>query len=292
MFELVQASESAYYINCPVKMGIVKISDTEVCAIDTGLDASSGRKLLQIIEKQGWTLKAIYNTHSHADHIGGNAYLYTHTKCKIYAPKVEAVCITNTELEPAFLMGAYPAKHLRHKFFMAQSSPAMPIEEGTLLGGMTGISLAGHSFNMYGYRTADNVVYLGDALASKESIDKYKIVYAFDIGSYIETLEAIKTLDAKFYIPSHVEPSDDISELLQYNIDKANEVGEFLLEICQEAKIFDYLLQAIYTRYGLVLEANQHALAGSVIRSYLAWLKDTGRIDIYFENNMMYWKSV
>ncbi len=291
MFELIQASQSAYYIDAPVKLGIVKINEEEVCAIDTGLDKASARKLLQIITKQGWKLKAIYNTHSHSDHIGGNAYLYAETKCQIFAPKVECACIVNTELEPAFLNGAYPAKHLRHKFFMAESSPAIEIE-CELLANLEILPLAGHAFNMYGYRTVDDVLYLGDALASKESIDKYKIVYAYDIAKYLETLDMLKTVKAKLFIPSHVQASDNIQELLTYNIEKVLEIGDDLLDICKKGANFDKILQAIFTRYGLKMEANQHALAGSCIRSYIGWLKDIDKLDFYFEDNIMYWKSV
>ncbi len=292
MFDLIKASETAYYIDCPVRMGIVKINENEVIAIDTGLDKNTGRKLLQIIEKQGWTLKAIYNTHSHADHIGGNAYIHAQTHCQIFAPKAEAACIRETSLEPAFLNGAYPPKYLRNKFFMAEPSHAIEFEDDNLLAGLSIIPLAGHSFNMYGFKTCDDVIFLGDALASVESIEKYKIVYAYDIAKYIETLEMLKNIKAKLFIPSHVVPSDDISFLLQYNIDKVLEIGENLIDICTEAKSFDYILQAVFNRYSLTMDQSQHALAGSCIRSYLAWLKDTNKLDIYCEDNILYWKSI
>ena len=39
---------------------------------DFGVRRSTVTKLVQLMEKNGWHLTAIYNTHSHADHIGGN----------------------------------------------------------------------------------------------------------------------------------------------------------------------------------------------------------------------------
>ena len=33
----------------------------------------------------------------------------------------------------------------------------------------------------------------------------------------------------------------------------------------------------------------QYVLVGSTVRSYLAWLKDAGRLDVSFEENRMLW---
>jgi hypothetical protein len=33
----------------------------------------------------------------------------------------------------------------------------------------------------------------------------------------------------------------------------------------------------------------QYALVGSTVRSYLAWLLDTGRVTAQFENNLLLW---
>ena len=75
MYELNQVGENSYYIQSPVKIGLVRVGDREVCLIDSGSDKDAGRKVRQMLEKNGWQLTAIYNTHSNADHIGGNRYL-------------------------------------------------------------------------------------------------------------------------------------------------------------------------------------------------------------------------
>lgn len=72
MYELIQVSEHDYYIDCPAKMGLVRVGDREVVAIDSGSDKDAAKKLLRHVEARGWKLTAVYNTHSHADHIGGN----------------------------------------------------------------------------------------------------------------------------------------------------------------------------------------------------------------------------
>ena len=122
MYELIQVGESSYYVQSPAKIGIVKLNDTDVCLIDSGSDKDAGRKVRQILETNNWRLIAIYNTHSNADHIGGNKYLQNQTGCKIYAPGIDCGFTNHPLLEPSFLYGGFPPKDLRHKFLMAQES--------------------------------------------------------------------------------------------------------------------------------------------------------------------------
>lgn len=75
MYELIQLTEHDYYIDCPAKIGLVKAADDEVFLIDSGNDKDAGKKIYRILESNKWKLKAIFNTHSHADHIGGNRFL-------------------------------------------------------------------------------------------------------------------------------------------------------------------------------------------------------------------------
>jgi len=90
MYELVPVSERCYYINCPAKMGVYLLDRENVCLIDSGNDKDAGKKVKRILDQNGWHLTAILNTHSNADHIGGNRYLQSQTGCKIYSGGIEA----------------------------------------------------------------------------------------------------------------------------------------------------------------------------------------------------------
>ena len=119
---MIQVSEKCYYINCPAKIGIYVANKDTVYLIDSGNDKDAGRKARQILDKNGWHLTAILNTHSNADHIGGNHYLQGQTECKVYSAGIEAAFTKHPVLEPSFLYGGYPCKDLRHKFLLAQES--------------------------------------------------------------------------------------------------------------------------------------------------------------------------
>ncbi len=291
MYELIQVAENSYYIQSPAKIGLIKLNDTEVCLIDTGNDKDAGKKIKKILDANGWALKAIYNTHSNADHIGGNQYLQKQTGCKIYAPGIECDFTNHPILEPAYLYGGCPPKDLRHKFLLAQESKAEYLTMDVLPENLKIIELPGHFFDMVGFRTADDVVYLADCLSSKETLDKYQISVLYDVDSYLKTLEMVKNMKAKMFVPSHAEPTEDIAELAQYNIDKVHEIAEKIVDICKEPQSFEVILQKIFTEYHLKMTFEQHVLVGSTVRSYLSWLKDQGRLEVVFEENMLLWKE-
>ena len=292
MYELIQVSERSYYIQSPAKIGLVKLNEQDVCLIDSGNDKDAGRKVRQILDANGWRLTTIYKTHSNADHIGGNRYLQGQTGCKIYAPGIDCAFTRHPVLEPSFLYGGYPCKELRHKFLMAQESDAQELTQESVPEGFEIIPLPGHFFDMVGFRTPDDVVYLADCLSSRETLDKYQIGFIYDVAAYLKTLEMVKSLRAKMFIPAHAAASEDISDLAQYNIDKVLEIADKITGICQEPFCFEAILQKLFADYGLTMNFEQYVLVGSTVRSYLAWLKDTGRVNALFENNMLLWQRI
>ena len=100
----------------------------------------------------------------------------------------------------------------------------------------------------------------------------------------------VKSLQAKAFVPAHAAVSEDIADLAQYNIDKVLEIGDKIIGICKEPLCFEAILQRLFMDYGLTMNFEQYVLVGSTVRSYLAWLKDTGRVNGLFENNMLLWQ--
>ena len=292
MYELIQVAPHTYYIQSPAKIGVVETSDGHVVLIDSGNDKEAGRKVRQHLDRQGWTLDAIYNTHSNADHIGGNAYLAKQTGCALYAPGIEAAFTQHPILEPALLYGGYPMKALRHKFLLAQESDAQPLTPEHLPAGFELIPLPGHFFDMIGLRTPDDVVFLADCLSSQATLDKYQISYVYDVAAYLDTLERIKEMHAALFVPAHADATEDIAPLAQYNIDKVNEIAGHILDFCAAPHTFEEVLQHLFTSYDLAMTFEQYALVGSTVRNYLSWLLDSERLSATFTNNRLLWQRV
>ena len=147
IMELEKVGEKTYYIKNPTNIGIYKIDNENVYLIDTGNDKDAGKKILKIIQEQGWKVKGIITTHSNADHIGGNKVIQDRTNCEILANNIEKSFTENTILEPSFLYGGYPFKDIRNKFLLAKESNAISIENN-LPEGLEYFNLKGHFFDM------------------------------------------------------------------------------------------------------------------------------------------------
>nr|WP_300809690.1 MBL fold metallo-hydrolase [uncultured Acetatifactor sp.] len=292
MYELVQVSEKCYYINCPAKIGVYVADEDHVYLVDSGNDKDAGRKVRQILDKKGWCLTAILNTHSNADHIGGNRYLQGQTGCKVYSGGIEAAFTKYPVLEPSFLYGGYPCKDLRHKFLMAQESSVTGFSDESFPKGVEVIPLPGHFFDMVGFRMPGNVVFLADCISSRETLDKYAVSFIYDVGAYLETLDKVERMEAAMFVPAHADASADVKGLVCYNRDKVNEVADKILSVCGEPICFERILQEVFKGYGLSMNFEQYVLVGSTVKSYLSWLKDTGKLSAEFRDSMLLWQRI
>lgn len=292
MFELNQVGERSYYINCPAKIGIYKPDDTDVYLIDSGNDKDAGRKVRKILSENGWNLKGIINTHSNADHIGGNKYLQQQTGCKIFADGIEAAFTRHPILEPSFLYGGYPCKDLRHKFLLASESDVSEITDSDFPKELEVIPLHGHFFDMIGIRTPDDVMFLADCISSKSTLEKYQITFIYDVAEYLNTLDKVESMKAAMFVPAHSDVTSDITGIVQLNRQKVFDISNNIQSILKTPMCFEELLKQLFDEYGLVMNFEQYVLAGSTVRSYLSWLKDNEKIKAVFTDNLLLWSSL
>lgn len=292
MYELKQLGAQSYYIESPAKIGIYKQNDTDIYLIDSGNDREAGKKVLKIANENNWKIKAIINTHSNADHIGGNHYLQQQTGCPIFAKGIEMAFTNYPILEPSFLYGGYPFKELRSKFLLAKESNTTDINHDSFPIELEIIPLSGHFFDMIGLRTPDNTVFLADCVSSKSTLEKYQISFIYDVAQYLETLDKVEKMQAEIFVPAHAEITTDMKNLVTLNRDKVFEIAETLLNICKEPIDTESILQHIFNEYRLIMNIEQYVLVGSTIRSYLSWLKDMGKITYSCVKNKILWENI
>lgn len=288
-----QLTDSTWVLQGPTNIGFIE-KDNEVILIDSGNDKESGRKINKILKDKKWKLKAVLNTHSNADHIGGNDYLRRNLNCEIYATELEDAFIKHPKLETAFLWGGLEVKDLRNKFFQAKASqPTRIIKENEELEfEIKTFPLKGHFMNMIGVMSSDNVAFLADSIFGSDILEKYSIPFIFDVAEYKNSIQTLKEIKADYFVPSHGKIENDIMQTADKNLETVEIIEKKLVNILKEEKIFESVLKEICDSFNLSLNAGQYALVGSTIKSFLSYLYDIKKIEFKFEENLMLWKSI
>ncbi len=296
---LLQLKNNSWLLPGPTNLGLITASDS-VFLVDSGNDKEAGRRILKILREKDWKLKAIINTHSNADHIGGNDYLQKTTGCEIWAAKTESAFIETPKLEGGFLWGGYPFRELGSKFFEAKPSTVTRIiREGETTddteGALRFVHLPGHFMDMMGVMTADGVFYAGDCIFGEHILAKYAIPFIYDVNAFKKTLAKLptlgSTLGAELYVPSHGAPVSDIRALVEANLAAVSAVETWLLDLLSDMLTFEDILEKFCLAFRIRLDYAQYVLVGSTIRSFLSYLYNEGKIHYVFDGNKMRWKT-
>ncbi|MFH2112721.1 MAG: MBL fold metallo-hydrolase [Candidatus Bathyarchaeota archaeon] len=287
-------TEHVAFIPGAVNVGVVK-SGAGATVIDTGLDKDSGRAIRKALEDEGLALKAIINTHSHADHFGGNDYLTRNLGAEVYAPEVESGIIQNPILEPLYLFhGAAPISSLRNRFVLAKPSPVHHILQPgkiTIIGvEMEIVALPGHSLNQVGV-LADGVLFCADTVFSERVIDKYRVPVVQDVDSHLKTLKALGETGHSLYVPGHTKPTESITGLVDRNLKATETILNDVYSLLDEPRTSEQVQAQLCTSYGLDLDVvQQYYLIHTTVMAYLGHLHEEKKITAELKDNSLRWK--
>ncbi len=292
--EIVHASGNTWYIPGPTNLGVFTTGERAVL-IDSGNDESAGRKIMKTLREKDLEVSIIVNTHSNADHVGGNAFIQKRTGCRIAATRSEAAFIEEPRLESALLWGAAPFREISGKFLQAQPShvtdvilPFGPIMDT----GLDAVPLPGHFLDMIGVMTPDNVFFIADSLFSSSILDKYGLVVCFDVAGQISTLGHLEKAGAELFIPCHAEPARDIVPLVRRNRDSLEQTMEIILESCASPTSREDILAELVRRFGITLTSAQYVLTHITVSAHISFLADEGKLEPVFCNGKMLWEAV
>lgn len=291
---LVPLAPGVHFLPAAVHSVVVEDGRGSALLIDTGLDDSHARKLLRALEGAKLTPTAILNTHSHADHHGGNAFLLKRfPELEVYAPPLEAAIINHPILEPLSLFGAWPPRDLQTKFLLAPPSRARPLPElgRVSLGGVEVelLDVAGHAAQMYAVQLGD-VLYAADALFSPDALAKHPLTFCADSRSQKAAAASLGALTGvRVVLPGHGEPSEDLAGLVAANLAAYTHTTQAVLEAVQAgAGTVDELLARVCGLLGVQMtNAGAVVLNRAVVSAHLTELLETGVLALGVEDNRL-----
>ncbi len=292
-----EISGEVAFIPGAVNIGLIKLSKNSIILIDTGLDDSTAKKILKVLNQENLKIHSIINTHSHADHCGGNSYIQKKTGTKIYAPEIESTFIEHPILEPWYLYsGAAPFKDLKNKFLAAKPSIVNTIinknQNSLLIEGveLNIVSLPGHSPNQIGIEV-DSVCFCADVLFSDEILKKHKISFFSDIETSLQSLNFLKKRTDSFYVPSHATPSQKVKKIVDTNIKTINDISNLILRNLITKKTTEQLLERLCSVLEIeISHPSQYFLLKTPVQAYLSYLHQNNQVKFELRDNQLYWR--
>ncbi len=194
---------------------VVLFDGAEATVIDSGYRTHADQTVALVREALGGRgLARLVNTHSHSDHIGGNAALVRAFGCSITVPEGMAGAVARWD-EDALLLTT--AAQVGERF--AADHTIAPGDE-IAMGGLVWRALAapGHDMDALVFHNPDRRILIsGDALWR----DGFGILFADVLGTgdalgeTRRTLEAIARLPADVVIPGHGAPFVEVDDALE-----------------------------------------------------------------------------
>jgi glyoxylase-like metal-dependent hydrolase (beta-lactamase superfamily II) len=300
VLELRQLGEHTWYIPGRVNIGYYE-EDGKGYLIDTGLDDEHGRKVLKLLrETRDAPLRAIVNTHSNADHIGGNSIIQKRTNCEVWATRIEGIMTEWTPLESLWLWSAWPFREIRGKFIEAKPSKVTFIDEARTESeypimdtALTAVPLPGHYLDMIGVKTPDGVFFVADALFDPAILEKYRFCVMIDVEAGYRTLDMLEnSRGTEWFVPCHAPATRDIGELARRNREAQTWVTEAVYGVLTPGRALsrEDILSEISLAHNLEMDAAHLLLNLSSVSAHLTCLSERGRVESFVKDCRLLWK--
>ena len=304
---VINISDCIYYISGPTNIGIIeeRLSDTKsnLYMIDSGCNTEDGKRIFteitEYFSQKDITIKAIINTHSHADHCGANNYIQQKTNCEIWITENEQGSLINPFLQPIISWGGNPLPEINSSYYVAEKTVPNKIintnEKLTLLNGIkiSFINLPGHYFEMVGILCENDnkkILFASDGIFGRKNIGKYWIPFLYDVKEFKNSLDTISSLNADFCIPGHGEPTSQIEETVELNKIAIISNEQCILEALKyKEQTQEDILKYVADKNEINLHIAQYMLIGCTIKAYLTFLYNEGKLSYHIKENKMYW---
>lgn len=290
-----QLTDRVYVLPGGTNIGVIIADDGRAVLIDSGLNDTPARKVLRFVRDElGTEIRAIINTHGHADHFGGNAFLVKRTNAEVYAPDLDELTLRHPLMQPIMLYGgADPVDAIRTSFLVADASPVNGLVQagGNSIAGieLEAIPLGGHSMNQLGY-LIDGVFFCADVVFPEVTLEKYPIPYLYGLTEHLSAMDIALNVTCNRAVPGHGPIQDDLNNLVTLNRKAIDRVIQVMLDIIDAPMLGDEICRRLFQKMQMqIADPQAYFLLRPTVNAYLAHLERLGEIGIAMQDSSVVW---
>lgn len=267
---------------------VYKLTDRDIVLIDTGYAKLDRSALTNLIDENGWRVRAVLCSHAHWDHTGNVRYLQQRYGAQAAISLIEAGISVNPDSYRANYVALTYGKS--RELFLEECFTAdrviFPqddhIDVDSARFGV--LPLPGHSAGHIGFVTPDGVAYIGDCLLDSHEIAGAKLPTSMYIARDLESKESLRGADYPAYILAHKQVITDPAQLpalIDENIAFIHRKADELLEDLTDGMTFSDWIYAFCQRENI---RTKQELKFSIVERNFAnftdWLTDTGKVRV------------
>jgi glyoxylase-like metal-dependent hydrolase (beta-lactamase superfamily II) len=292
--ELTKIKGGAYYIAAPTNVGVYVFKDKQCLLVDTCLDNSEARQIDGVLQQHGLRPKYIINTHSHLDHCNGNHYFQTtYPGCQVLGHASGRLFLEDPDLLAVILFSTDPIRGIQKKAhrFTTQYSLDWGVnkindEKFTIL------SLEGHAPAQIGIVTPEKVCFLGDAVFSRDILEKYSLPYLYDIAGSLNTLQRLREIEADQFVAGHADrvyDREELGKLVDFNLENLNQYLKQTLDLLEHPLTREDLLENLVVLNNLELNLGEYHILFSTVSAFIKYFYDREAIELSIADGRLYW---
>ena len=135
--------------------------------------------------------------------------------------------------------------------------------------------------------TKDKVLYLGDTLIGEELLNKFELLFLYDIEEYLKSLDKVKYLDFEYCVLGHCKrpiTKESTLELISKHEENVNEYLKQVKTIAKEPSTLEYILKTIINDNELSYNYKEYHFFRSTLVGMISYLIKLGDIDCQLKN--------
>lgn len=267
---------------------VYKLTDRDIVLIDTGYAKLDRSALTNLIDENGWRVRAVLCSHAHWDHTGNVRYLQQRYGAQAAISLIEAGISVNPDSYRANYVALTYGKS--RELFLEECFTADRVifpqdDHIDVDGARFGVlPLPGHSTGHIGFVTPDGVAYIGDCLLDSHEIAGAKLPTSMYIARDLESKAALRATDYPAYILAHKQVITDPAQLpalIDENIAFIHRKADELLEDLTDGMTFSDWIYAFCQRENI---RTKQELKFSIVErnftNFTDWLTDTGKVRV------------